>query len=519
MAPTDWGGGAGAGIAQSLDELGRMQARRAQQQGQIWGNAISNIGSSIGNAIEQAPVRAALAQERQARALQLQALTQDQQEKAQQLAEARAGDQALAQAIADPANGGDPQKIADAVGRTHPTAAAHYLTLATQHQEALDKLAGFANTQHQTAADVLGSIDDPTDDTKVKNGLALLKTKGLSQPLLDQIAGSMDQQGAPATIAQLVASAPETVKAQRAAAAELNKPMTAAEGAVVNTPARGQAGLPPLITGQPKAPTKWALAADAANRNSPTQQQSKDALAAAAAGTPKEPNEFATFQNTWASVTGGMGTNWSDLTPQQQMAGIEKFKTMSTDASALAAANRQVESIAAQIASQRRGQDFEIAKQARTEYTNNVAKPWQTAQQSADTLRALVTAAKAGNNIAGAMQNLQTTMTAIRENGLNRLNTTELGVPAEAGSLGQRLEGRIGALVSGGSKKIPDDLQNDMVRFADLMEKQAKLRYQRGRSSLLKTYQGVDLPDESGGAATGGPDQPLQVGGFSIRVK
>ena len=234
---------------------------------------------------------------------------------------------------------------------------------------------------------------------------------------------------------------------------------------------------------------------------------------------PKTPDQFASFQDAYAANALGIGKPWADLTPEQKLAGIEHFKTITTDASATAAADRLATTIGAQIASQKRGQDFQIAETGRTKYADEVAKPYRAALQSAQTLRDVVEAAKAGNNIAGAMQNLQTAMTMIRDNGLNRINAQEIGAPAAAGSLWQRLQGRLGALTSGASKSVSPDLQRDMVQFADLLEKQATANYRKGRSSVLGTYPGVTLPDESSGGATGGPGQPVQVGGFTIRVK
>ena len=172
----------------------------------------------------------------------------------------------------------------------------------------------------------------------------------------------------------------------------------------------------------------------------------------------------------------------------------EKRKTLGPEASAAAAADR------AGVVAQN-----QINAKGRDEYFTQVVKPYHQAQQSADSLRTIVNAAKAGNNIAGAFQNFQTTALDVHQNGFNRINTTELGVPAEAGSLWDRIEGRMNGLISGGSKKIPENLQNDMLRFADLMEKQSANRYRKDRQSILDTYTGVKLPDELGAPAGANP--------------
>ncbi len=188
-------------------------------------------------------------------------------------------------------------------------------------------------------------------------------------------------------------------------------------------------------------------------------------------------------------------------------AGYEKQKTLGPEASAAAAAGRQAETIAQQTAQQGRAQAFAEGQAGRKEYTDKVATPYQTALASAQTMRDTVAAAQGGNKVAANLQNLETAMAAIRAQGLNRINTTEIGVAANAGSLWDRIQGRVGALVAG--KPVPADLQQDMLKFADILEKSATMKYQKGRTSLQQVYPGAKLPDESVTPAGVGA-QPMQ---------
>jgi hypothetical protein len=166
--------------------------------------------------------------------------------------------------------------------------------------------------------------------------------------------------------------------------------------------------------------------------------------------------------------------------------GYEKQKTLGVDTSASAAANRQAAAIAAQTAQQSRAQTFAEAQAGRKELTDKVETPYLTAVGSANTLRDVVAAAKAGNKVAASLQSLETTMSAIRAQGLNRINTAEIGVTANAGNLWDRIVGHVGKLAAG--EPVPADLQQDMLQFADILEKAAHKKYEAGFDATTKRY-------------------------------
>ena len=235
-------------------------------------------------------------------------------------------------------------------------------------------------------------------------------------------------------------------------------------------------------------PTEASLAVSAAGGNA-NAQKAIDVLKASK-GTAEQDDQR--YRNIQASLVQKQPVPAADLAWAR---GYEKQKTLGPEASAAAAADRQATTIAQQTAQQGRAQAFAEGQAGRKEYTDKVATPYQTALASAQTMRDTVAAAQSGNKVAANLQNLETAMSAIRAQGLNRINTTEIGVAANAGSLWDRIQGRIGALVAG--KPVPADLQKDMLQFADILEKSATMKYQKGRSSLQQVYPGAKLPDES----------------------
>ena len=186
--------------------------------------------------------------------------------------------------------------------------------------------------------------------------------------------------------------------------------------------------------------------------------------------------------------------------------GYEKQKTLGPEASAAAATDRQTATIGAQVASQTRQQNFEALKEARAAIQKDVNTPYLTAKTSADTLRDTVTAAQQGNKVAGPLQALEATMSAIRSQGLNRINAAEIGSTQNAGSLYDRIRGWIGKAAEG--QPVPPDVQKDMTAFADILEKAAYKKYQEGHAATNKLY-GTSIPEMlTGPSASSSPALP-----------
>lgn len=475
----DWGGGTGQGIATTIADLGRIRADQALAQGRIWGNTLANLGQTIGTTIAQAPQRAALEQERQARALELQSVAQDNALKVQTAQRLDAGRQQLAGLLkqyTDPTTG-EVNDSAVAGQLTDPDIQAGYLKNIQTRQairETAQKASDLADAAQAKNFDTIATIlHSSPDAASAQAALQDVVQANPKNPILRQMVTELtpNLQLWGDDYARHAQSLWNVSPSGRAAAAEAEKARAAAQEKGYEIPPGGAVSLPGATPGAPRTTI-----------TGPPERQT-------------QPTEYTSFQRAWAKTAAGTDKTWEDLTPQQQLAGIEKFKTYSTDATATAAANRQAATIQAQIDQQARSQAFTEAQAGRNEYQNKVAQPYQTAVTSAQELRDFVAAAKAGNKEAANLQNLQATMSTIRSNGLNRINTTELGVPASAGSLWDRVVGRVGSLKSG--QPVPADLQEDLNGLADLLEKSATVKYQRGRQSVVDTYRGVSLPDET----------------------
>lgn len=237
-------------------------------------------------------------------------------------------------------------------------------------------------------------------------------------------------------------------------------------------------------------PTEASLAADLSSPDAAVRDRAKKALdALKPPPAPTEASLDAAAQALLAKKAAG-GT----LTTEEaaNLKGYQDRKRTVSDPAMLAALDRQERTIAAQVASQNHGQQFQEQQAGRKELTEKVEQPYQTAQSSAQTLRDTVALAKNGNMSAAALQNLETTMAAIRAQGLNRINTAEIGVSANAGSLWDNIVSRVGKLAAG--QPMDAALQKDMQQFASMLEKAAYKKYQAGQSSLVKRY---NLTDES----------------------
>jgi hypothetical protein len=192
----------------------------------------------------------------------------------------------------------------------------------------------------------------------------------------------------------------------------------------------------------------------------------------------------------------------------------ERKRTVS-DPAAVAATERQTATIAASTATQKRAQDFAALQAARADLEKNVNTPYLTAQTSANTLRDVVEAAKGGNVTAGALQSLEATMAAIRAQGLNRINTAEIGVTQDAGSLWQRLQGWMGKAAAG--QPVAASVQKDMLDFATILEKAAYKKYQKGHKATNTLY-GTSIPEMLTGPDAAAPTGSSVPAGIRSRL-
>jgi hypothetical protein len=351
----------------------------------------------------------------------------------------------------------DHRAIANTLSQAgHPEQAESWLKTATANAESLDK---FQQMNMATERQKLASVGDLAYHAKSKEdflsgvGLAAqhkLLSEDEAHKFMDEVeaAGPDGWQKARQPYLQF---SPSYQKEQE----ELKKPVKVGEGEKVNTPERAAQNLPPLMEGAPK----------------PNTAEQDDARYRAIQASIVQKQPVSPADQAWATA-------------------YEKQKTLGPEASAAAAGDRQATAIAAQTAQQGRAQTFAEQQAGRKELTDKVEQPFQTAQTSANTLRDVVAAAKAGNKVAGSLQSLEATMAAIRAQGLNRINTAEIGVTANAGNLWDRLVGWVGKAESG--QPVPADIQKDMTQFADILEKAAYQKYITGHRSTTKRYKLTD---------------------------
>lgn len=181
------------------------------------------------------------------------------------------------------------------------------------------------------------------------------------------------------------------------------------------------------------------------------------------------------------------------LTPDESadVKAYQDRKRTVSDPAMIAATERQTTAATNQAAQQRRAQDFESLKTARADIQKNADTPFQTAKSSAATLRDVVTAAQAGNKVAGSLQSLETTMAAIRAQGLNRINRTETDMTGNAGSMYDRISGWLGKAAEG--QPVPPAIQKDMLAFSDILENAAAKKYLATHNGINKLY-GTSIP-------------------------
>ncbi len=184
----------------------------------------------------------------------------------------------------------------------------------------------------------------------------------------------------------------------------------------------------------------------------------------------------------------------------------ERKRTVS-DPAALAAADRQNATIAAQIAQQGRAQDFTQKQAGRQELTTKIEQPYLDAKEKADTLRNVIASAQQGNMVAGSIQPLLATLGFVTMEGVKRINSTELQQVAGAGSLLERIKGQVAGLSAG--QPMSPKLQNDLKQLTGVLEQSARKKYEQGFNATTKRYgltdeQMIADPNAPAGATTGG---------------
>lgn len=455
--------------AAALDQIANAQARAAeisgnaqagaiQQGGQAWAGAANQIGQTIGNIpnqIQQARMASLQQQNMQG---QIADRAAQQKERDRQNAAAAAGEAAIRGAVNPETGEIDHEKAATDWEK------AGFPVQANAYRESLQKTAATAQQLTEGAAKIeAGKRQVQEAATNHMGELALvglnslkdatpLEARDKTMGLIANAAahGVLNQDDAKSALMQTAQASPEQL------AGIFQKYLDAA-------PAVKEKSLKDALT-QSEISKNTAQASKELQPPTPT-EATLDAAAQAILAKPE--NARTAIEN-------------ASLKAYQ-----DRKRTVS-DPAQLAASDRQASTQAQQNAIQQNAQTFQQQQAGRKELTEKVEQPYQNAIAQVNTLRDVVSAAKAGNKVAGSLQSLETTMAAIRASGLNRINTAEIGVTANAGSLWDRIVGGAGRLVAG--QPVPPDLQKDMTEFANILEKSAAKKYDDAFASTTTRY-------------------------------
>jgi hypothetical protein len=230
---------------------------------------------------------------------------------------------------------------------------------------------------------------------------------------------------------------------------------------ILASPITGKTIASGLAAGPEKTPTptEASLAADAANPASPTQGQSRTALGLL------KPAKSETADDKFDRIQTAI--NMKQPVDPNDFAWWNAYKTRKT----LGVDESGRIGLARQIAME----DFQKQEEGRKFIRDKVEAPYADAAEKADILRNVVAAAKGGNMVAGSLQPLLATLGVTTMEGIKRINSVEIQQVAGAGSILDRIKGRVGKLVDG--QPMDAALQNDLIQLANVLQKGAYEKY------------------------------------------
>ncbi len=445
--------------AAALTSNAEAQSHAAAAKGAIWGSAISNIGQSIGDI----PAQMAKTKALNLQAQDVQAQIDERKAQADKLkrqdAENQAVDQAFQESI-DPATG------------------------LVDQNKAMSKLPGSVWSKYQPVFDAHNKAIKAVQDAKDEQASELLYNAWRS-----------GNPGALASAGKLGSAAftpEESQQIQQLAAATAQAPPEAQEASVKTLAAHlGShfAGFQKRMDAHLKdesAQNEQGAKAREANANAAYKEAE---IAGTLKPKPSAEADKARYLDIQSRSMRKMPIPPEDAAFAQA---YEKEKTLATDTSASAAADRQANAIGAQVAQQGRAQTFQEQQAGRRELTDKVEKPYLDAKAAAATLRDTVAAAKAGNKFAGSMQQAEAAMTAMRAQGFSRIPNAEFKAAGDAGNLWDNISGWVGKRAEG--QPVPPDIQRDMSKFADIVEQVAYKRYVEAHKATAGRYKLDEKP-------------------------
>ncbi len=458
-------------VSQILLHSGDAAAQARLKSGEAWSGALGQIGQQIAAIPQQLQQAKAQQQEGQLRTAQIADVTAqtDERERATQRAKQYADtlkalipqyskpgahgtletdDQAIATGLARAGFGPESQKwLSDSAATREKYA--QITKVQDEHQAFTEQT---RDKQLDLLADIARGVKSPLDFVSaVAHGV----THGGLDP--QQAQAYVDQAtSAPDAWEQLrnniINQAPSTRKEQATQRGEMMKPVAVPEGGSLVVPGGNPSGGPQVIaTGAPKPQT-------------PEQDDNR-------------------YRTIVSAKTLGKA-----ITPEDQAwaKAYEQQKTLGVDKTAAAATVRQAIATEAANARLDRSQRFTESQAGRSELTNKVEQPYLDALEKASTLKTVIEAAKSGNMAAGSVTPLLATLGLVTMEGVKRINTTELNQVQGAGSLVERLKGKLLGYKEG--QPLSPKLQEDVQQLSDLLMKSARQKYEQGFNTTTKRY-------------------------------
>lgn len=465
----------GQNIVQLIQAQGEQAARAREATGAIWGGALRDTGNAIASAIRPNP--------------ELQLAQQKVAEGQRQATDLKALDTAFSQP------GGRDQILASVPGHLRPQISASF----TAADESAAKLQSAQIDAEKASSDYVTTLAEHVkahdyDPTAMQLALSHAKQTFASNPsILGQLGPMEAALQANPTADTVKGVIDPIIKAHDAQATPVKLAGAARPGGAPETlvnPATGEVKATGASAGPAPITNEVELTNDANNPQSPTAARSKmslDMLAAAKSANASGELKFGRVDGAGPVIAAVFDPRSKKIVVNGESMDPSRFQAPIDPNERLASTQ------AAAIAQQSRAQNFQSLVKAKEDLEKNVITPYIIAKTGAETLRDVIDAAKSGNNIAGAMQKFETTAATLKAAGFNRINTTELNLPASAGNLLERIEGGVGQVVKGGSKSVPASLQKDMQDYADILEKSAYKKYQTGHKATNDLW-GTNIP-------------------------
>jgi hypothetical protein len=138
------------------------------------------------------------------------------------------------------------------------------------------------------------------------------------------------------------------------------------------------------------------------------------------------------------------------------------------------------------------------------------AGAYHAALQSADTFNGLIQQAKAGNAVSANVLPLEGALDITTTAGTKRINRTEVDQVAGAGSLYDKIAGRL----AGWTRGVPYDqsLINDMAKLSGMLERGAYKKYRADFDTAQKTYGTTETPEDDPNGPKVGDVKKLKSG-------